>query len=190
MIHKRLIAVFCYGGFIMSKLDEDIRHGHYLIHPDGTVTDTRNGLMWKRCAEGQTWDGKTCVGNSNKMKWNDIMRTGWFSSPKQKSWPAFAGYKDWRMPTIEELRTLVYCSSGNQQTWNDTNEVNFRCKGDYQKPTIDQVAFPNTDSTWFWSASAFASDSSSAWSLGFSAGYGGWNYRSDAGQVRLVRVGQ
>ncbi|KOR27965.1 hypothetical protein TI04_12110, partial [Achromatium sp. WMS2] len=39
-----------------------MKHGHYLIHPDGTVTDTRNGLMWKRCAEGQTWDGKTCVG--------------------------------------------------------------------------------------------------------------------------------
>ncbi len=28
---------------------------------DGTATDTLTGLLWKRCSEGQTWDGATCA---------------------------------------------------------------------------------------------------------------------------------
>lgn len=36
--------------------------GHYIDNGDGTVTDTRTGLTWMRCALGQTWDGSTCVG--------------------------------------------------------------------------------------------------------------------------------
>jgi hypothetical protein len=29
---------------------------------DGTVTDNGSGLMWMRCALGQSWTGKTCTG--------------------------------------------------------------------------------------------------------------------------------
>ncbi|KOR29723.1 hypothetical protein TI04_07925 [Achromatium sp. WMS2] len=184
----------------MSKLDEDISHGHYLIHPNGTVTDTRNGLMWKRCAEGKTWDGKTCVGKANTMSWDQTMNVivedrGFLGFGKkerieQKSWPVFAGYSDWRMPTIEELRTLVHCSSGNQQYWNETSKEKFRCGGNYERPTIDKVVFYNTGSTWFWSASAYAFGSINAWGLDFKYGNGYWDDKSDAGQVRLVRVGR
>ncbi|KOR29083.1 hypothetical protein TI04_09465 [Achromatium sp. WMS2] len=179
------MTVFCYGGFIMSKLDEDIQHGHYLIHPDGTVTDTRTGLMWKRCAEGQTWNGNTCVGEAIAVLWNEVMPNG-----QQKSWPAFAGYDDWRMPTIDELRTLAYCSSGKPRTWNDTKEEYFRCEGNYQRPTIDQVAFPNTDPEGVWSSSPVASVSSISWALSFDSGYAHWYVIFYSRKVRLVRAGR
>lgn len=41
----------------------------YVLHVDGTVTDTRTGLMWMRCCVGQTWDGATCRGEARKMDW-------------------------------------------------------------------------------------------------------------------------
>ena len=59
----------------------------------------------------------------------------------------FAGYSDWCLPTIEELRTLVYCSSGKPKTWNDTGKS---CKGDYQRPTIASEVFPNTPTPTWW----------------------------------------
>jgi serine/threonine protein kinase len=159
-----------------------VQHGHYLIHSDGTVTDTRTKLMWKRCAEGQTWDGKTCVGEAKKMTWYECMPNG-----KQKTWPAFAGHNDWRVPTLEELKSLVYCSSGQPKIWNDTGK---QCEGDYQTPTIDQTAFPNTPVTWFWAASPYASNSSYSWFVFFSYGYVASSSRSGGGAVRLVRSGQ
>jgi hypothetical protein len=36
---------------------------------DGTVTDTATGLQWKRCSEGQSWDGATCSGTATNYYW-------------------------------------------------------------------------------------------------------------------------
>lgn len=43
--------------------------GTFVDNGDGTVTDTRHGLIWKRCAEGQTWDGSTCTGDAVTYNW-------------------------------------------------------------------------------------------------------------------------
>lgn len=158
-------------------------YGFYLLYPNGIALDTRTKLMWQRCDVGQIWNGNTCTGEASNITWNDAMPNG-----QQKSWASFAGYSDWRMPTIEELRSLVYCSSGNPKTWNDTSK---ECKGNYQKPTIDTTAFPGT-LHWVWSSSADASGPTGTWSLSLYFGNGnvGWTNGSDAYQVRLVRAGQ
>ena len=99
----------------------------------------------------------------------------------------YAGYRDWRVPTIEELRTLVYCSSGQPKTWNDTGKP---CEGYYESPTIYQSAFPNT-SGWFWSSSTSDPNDDGVWSVTFGNGYNYDNYTgSYGGAVRLVRGGQ
>ncbi len=83
--------------------------------------------------------------------------------------PALCGFTDWRMPTGEELRTIVDYSRSN--------------------PTIDTGYFPNTVSNWYWSASPDAPDARSAWVVDFGYGDGAifksWDYA-----VRLVRGGQ
>ena len=52
-------AVTCLNGIPASNPDNI-----YTVHGDGTVTDTRTGLMWKQCLEGQTWSGSACAGGA------------------------------------------------------------------------------------------------------------------------------
>ena len=151
----------------------------YLLHPDGTATDTQTGLMWMRCALGQTWDGATCQGKATKMNWHEAMK---------QTGDGFAGYSDWRLPTIEELRTLVYCSSGKPETWNDTG--NKPCEGDYQRPTMASTVFSSTLGLPFWSSSPYANYSNYAWYVNFYDGYVYDHYKDSGNYVRLVRGGQ
>lgn len=66
---------------------------------DGTVTDPRNGLMWKRCAEGFDWNGVKCVGKVKAMSWVDAMKTA-----KQSR---FLGKNDWRLPSKAEFSKIL-----------------------------------------------------------------------------------
>jgi Protein of unknown function (DUF1566) len=59
------------------------------------VLDRRTGLVWRRCSEGQVWDGMTCAGTPFPFVWMDT-----FASAK-------AAGKGWRVPNIKELSTLV-----------------------------------------------------------------------------------
>ena len=153
---------------------------HYRINGDGTVIDTMTGLMWKRCSEGQS--GNACNGDASGYSWNDAMFR--FGSEIR-----FAGYSDWRMPRKDELSSLVYCRNGMQQTTDGENRcISSNSWGDYQGSTINQQAFPNTPSEWYWSSTA--NNLSEAWLVGFVYGDGLWGSRNTASPVRLVRSGQ
>ncbi len=83
------------------------------------------------------------------------------------------GATDWRMPTTNELMSIVDYGIA------------------YPGPTIDTTWFPNTPASYFWSASASSGYSNGAWSVyfyyGYAYGYGKGGYGV---QVRLVRAGQ
>ncbi|SEH09013.1 Lcl domain-containing protein [Candidatus Venteria ishoeyi] len=169
----------------------------YVAYPNGTALDMETGLLWMRCSVGQTWDGKTCQGKAKEFKWKEA---------KQQT-ANFVGYSDWRIPTIEELRTLTYCSNGEPAYFNN-GKMGFKeykaqgkpsgfdwgCAGDsskdHEKPTIVQSVFPNTPSDWFWSGSPYAAVSSYAWYVYFYNGYDDLSYRFSNLHVRLVRDGQ
>ncbi len=146
--------------------------GRYQDNGDGTVTDVQTHLRWMHCALGQTWNGGMCTGEAARYTWQDAQNTA---------------YGGWRVPSREELRSLVYCSSGQPKTWNDTGNA---CEGNYTRPTINSAAFPNTPESNFWSALPDAGDSGFAWGVYFSFGNDYWYGRSNAVHVRLVRAGQ
>lgn len=150
--------------------------GRYIDHGNGTITDTQTRLMWKKCSEGQS--GNECKGDVVRYTWNDAMS-------RFKSGVGFAGYNDWRMPTKDELKTLVYCSNGTKTPLPD-----FKDCGDwlYQQPTINLQVFPNTLNTWYWSASSDANGD--VWFVLFNEGYAGIDYEGNDNRVRLVRSGQ
>jgi serine/threonine protein kinase len=163
----------------LEKESLSIQHGRYLIHNDGTVTDTKTKLMWKRFSEGQTWHGDACVGEAMTVPWEQVMPDG-----KQRQWSEFAEYNDWRVPTKEELCSLIYCSSGNPRTWNDTGSG---CEGESKMPTIDQIAFPNTPASWYWTSTVDSGSTGSAWVILFYYGYVyPYNCNNNCA-VRLVR---
>ncbi|MCI5227799.1 MAG: DUF1566 domain-containing protein, partial [Candidatus Electrothrix sp. AX2] len=151
--------------------------GQYIAHGNGTVTDTKTGLMWKRCSEGLS--GDNCEeGKAEEYDYDDAMQR--FKNVK------YAGYTDWRLPTIDELQTLVYCSKGvrdKESGW---------CNEGSEKPTINQQAFPNTVDSWYRSGSPSAYDSDYAWYVAFYNGssYNDYLFRYLNLAVRLVRGGQ
>jgi hypothetical protein len=146
----------------------------FLGKDQGIVEDTRTKLQWQRCSLGQTWTGTTCAGEATKYEWDEARRA------------ASAG---WRLPTKDELASLVYCSSGEPDYWKATSVEG--CKGAYAEPTIWSAAFPNTPARRFWSSPPFASSAYDAWYVYFDYGYvGSYLSKSNAKYVRLVRGGQ
>ncbi|MCX7556906.1 DUF1566 domain-containing protein [Xanthomonadaceae bacterium JHOS43] len=129
---------------------------------EAVVTDTRTGLMWKQCREGQS--GATCTGTASTMTWSAALTAAGAST--------HAGFGDWRLPNAIELQSLV--ESG--------------CYG----PAINTTMFPNPVSTTsqVWSSSTSALDASGAWYVDFGDGSLNANGKLFNFAVRLVRGGQ
>lgn len=142
---------------------------------DGTVTLKTKGLMWQHCSVGQTWTWITCEGNAQEFTFDDAM----------KLTSNFAGYSDWRLPTIDELRTLVFCWDGETKTLTK-DATGMLCEGSEISPTINLTLFPNTPSFRFWSASPYDVYHSS-WMVNFDNSYSIGIGKNNSGHVRLVR---
>lgn len=126
------------------------------------VTDTRYGLMWKRCAEGQTltMDGTGCDGTATSHNWSQALLLAANSS--------FGGYQDWRLPNVKELFSLVETCRRN--------------------PAIHTVVFPDTPAETFWSGSPSGSFDGRAWPVNFNSGStSSFSFVTNLSHVRLVR---
>lgn len=134
----------------------------FTANGDGTVSDAATGLRWKRCSEGQAWDGATCTGSATTHTWQAALQLADSASD--------AGSSDWRLPNKNELESLV----------------ELRCSS----PAINATFFPATPSNWSWSASPSAYDSYYAWNVNFYNGYVYNSNKGNAKHVRLVRAGQ
>ncbi|MEA1048323.1 DUF1566 domain-containing protein [Lamprobacter modestohalophilus] len=128
---------------------------------NGTVTDLATGLIWKQCAEGLS--GTRCAtGSAETFNWQEALQ--------HAEAAVFAGSALWRLPNKNELASIV------EQ----------RC----YDPAINERYFPNTPSSWFWSSSPAAYQSSEAWYVHFDDGQVYFSYKYFDRWVRLVRAGQ
>ena len=76
---------------------------------------------------------------------------------------------DWRLPTREELRSLVNYTAV------------------YPGPAMNTVAFPHAIAQFYWSANSDAKNPDEAWGIGFAFGFDYTYYKSNQVHVRLVR---
>lgn len=145
--------------------DNDLIFGRYL--PMGQncdiIKDTVTNLEWQRCSVGQTWNPatKNCDGTTTGYDWYSAN--------------ALAFEDGWRLPTVTELRSLVYCSTGDPiligMDLYDTT-----CNGNYSRPTIVEEAFPNVPyvdnniRAHYWSSSTNDNDPGMAWVANFYKG--------------------
>jgi tetratricopeptide (TPR) repeat protein len=85
-IRRMVLTYDFYDGALNLKGSSD---NDFVDNGDGTITDNRTGLMWQKSGSSRvkTWKrARTYVKRLNK---------------------GFAGYSDWRLPTIDELASLV-----------------------------------------------------------------------------------
>lgn len=151
----------------------------FRLHEDGTATDTDSGLRWMRCSLGQQWTGQGCSGEADRLSWNQAVEAG--------EAMIHAGFDDWRLPTREELYTLVYCSSGRRFAL-DAEGGAGACEGAYRKPVILESVFPDTPPTNYWSSTPNAMFSYKAWGVAFASGMIGAGSRTEYVAARLVRT--
>jgi len=155
------------GGQFLHLLDMARPTSDYVDNADGTVTHTPTGLMWQRCAVGQTLNAAgRCAGIARTYTWDQVKTVS----------SRLSGYTDWRLPTEDELISLV----------------------DYKTlmPALNARIFPDTplglygESSNFWSASTFVGPSDCSWMVTFSHGVVGAACGNPGGafQVRLVRT--
>ncbi len=130
-------------------------------HPnEQVVRDLETGLEWKQCSEGQT--GTACTGPASGLSWSAAL-----SAAQTATW---AGHADWRVPNINELRSLVETGC--------------------HSPSINTTMFPGTPSSVYWSSTTYVPNASIAWEVRFYNGNLNANSKVDNRQVRLVRGGQ
>lgn len=134
----------------------------YQQKDDGSIIDTKTGLMWRTCLEGVA--GKACdEGEPLALTWAEAL----VYVPVFNGEGGFAGHTDWRLPNIRELSTLV----------------ELQCVG----PAINLAIFPNTASTDVWSSSPAYFHTHYSWHVDFNTGAFTYGEREKPKAVRLVR---
>ena len=121
--------------------------GGFVDNGDGTVTDTKTKLMWQKTTESAL-NYETAISYCKNL--------------------TLAGHTDWRLPTKNELMSLV-----------DKN---------FSKPAIDTGAFPDAVSFGYWTSTISADDPDDIIFINFVSGKPGNGDKSDTYYVRAVRV--
>jgi c(7)-type cytochrome triheme protein len=138
----------------------------FIDRADGTVKDRVTGLLWQRCAMGQSWDGDTCKNDKSKQV------RSWFSWDSARSQVKHLQknklYTGWRLPTLDELATII----------------EKRC----QDPTINLQVFPNAPAWVFWTSDELLSNNEYVWRIDFKTGKKGSDLKSNFSyHLRLVK---
>ena len=120
----------------------------------------------------------TNVGNDivrdsdTRLEWQDDAVGGtidWTAAINQCESLTLGGHSDWRLPNVNELRSLV-----------DRSQVN---------PAI-VTGFTNTSSNNNWSSTTYESNKLNAWYVNFSVGNVNYSNKGTNYYVRCVRDGQ
>lgn len=135
----------------------------YFRLKNGTVLDLEKKLQWMCCSLGQVWDTQSCIDEAHSFTWYEIQNT----IDEINKDIGYAGYHDWRLPSREELLTLVNL--------------------DFFDPVVDTDIFPATASDWYWSADIDATTEGTSWMVNFYDGSPASYSHVSPIKIRLVR---
>ena len=137
-------VIMCKGNFLRTE-------DHFIVFDNLTILDTTTLLIWQKSVSNKQisfYDADTYINQLNQSQ--------------------FAGYSDWRLPSLEELKTLL---------------ENKQMKGGYLiNPVFDNM------SNIFWSSTN--SEGDGAWYFDFRDGSVLGMFKSRTYFVRAVRSGQ
>lgn len=144
-LEKEFFALKNKVDVLSSLLPDPTKPSRFVDNGDGTVTDKEMNLTWMKKDDGKerTWE--------EAKEYCEKLRV-----------PG----KDWRLPTMKELFSLV----------------------DHEKysPCIDPV-FTDTKTSYYWTSTPYAGGSSGAWFVDFDGGNVFWGGVNSERYVRPVR---
>ncbi len=143
-------------GFVVHST---IRHSYNLrsISGDNVVVDSATGLMWHQNGFSEK---SFAYGTSNVLSWDKARE--WVRNLNSRG---YAGYHDWRLPTVEEAASLLESSKSN---------------GRYIDPVFSKRQ------EWIWTGDR-KTGSKDAWEVNFHYGHVLWNSIDTYNCVRPVR---
>ena len=153
--YKSILAVF----IIISANQFAFANDRYTYSTNSTeVTDASTGLTWRRCSEGQIFRDDRCAGKATEVNFKGALA----QAKKQANRDA-----KWRVPTLQELETLVIKSA---------------------KPAvIDNQVFPDTVANRYWTSTVHETEKTQALIVLFKDGHVFKYHRNNKAHVRLVR---
>ncbi len=171
IINKKTIALLLFifpniaiSQICNSKVTKTTPNHHFTVNNDGTVTDKTTELTWKVCSEGQSWNNTdgSCTGTATTHNWQQALQ----APITLNSQGGYAGKTDWRLPNINELKSIVENS----------------CR----RPFINLSIFPETPNDKFRSSTP--RKGSSAWIVDFYKGHANtFGGTESLYYIRLVR---
>ena len=138
---------------------------------NGTVSDAKTGLVWKKCNEGQSWNAvlNSCDGKANRYTWQAALERA--QALNNNSEGENFGKTDWRLPNIKELASIL-----ERQCYDPSINTSF----------FPSSFFPYTSSSLYWSSSPYVF-SALAWGVNLYVGRVNTFIKSSRNSVRLVR---
>jgi hypothetical protein len=162
-------AVLAYGLYwgcspeIFAQCDVNVQattpSQRFFDHRNGTLTDQSTGLMWKKCLEGQ--QGAECYGKPSNIPWEQAWESAQLVSSSR-----FAGYSNWRLPTLQELESIV--------------------ERQCQSPAANLQVFPHMPAEGVWSGNDLG-ENLNAIGMDFNRGKPFESLKAGGKYVRLVR---
>jgi hypothetical protein len=131
------------------------------------VSDKLTGLMWVKDLNTVIIKGST---NGNSTTWQNAL-----DSVKQANADGgYCGYTDWRLPNVNELKSLVNYGEISPAAWLNSNTQ----------------GFVNVRADLYWSSTSYAPTSGNAFYVHFSNGHVDARYKLNDNYVWPVRGGR
>jgi hypothetical protein len=132
-----IIIIILIGFFAMAAMASD----RFVDHGDGTVTDTKTGLMWA------AKDNGSLINWQNASSYCQSYRSG--------------GHTDWRMPTLAELASLYEPEAKNKHGYHVNKLIDISAASCWASDTRDYEAarFNFTYGEVYWLRKSFSGPS-------------------------------
>jgi hypothetical protein len=155
--------------------DAELQKGLAVAYTDngnGTITDTRTGLMWEKLSDDGTIHDKDTA---------DTWTNAFSTKVAMLNAGSFAGFTDWRVPNVNELQSLVSYGASYPAI---NAAFNANCAA-----TCSVLTCSCTQPSAYWSSSTYQDIPSIAWVVYFNDGYVVGYLKDNSGYVRAVRGG-